>query len=291
MNIPTHKLAFVGLALFFLPQLLPAFPVNWLGPDLDRVQQQAQQEDKLFLLYFTADWCLPCQWMQQNTFQDPELLEYFGEHLLTVKVDLNHAQAKVLQHQFEVESIPSILVFAPNGKLLDRSTASIDARALLRWLKKLNKPVNHLSATLPLPEQQIALDAPQAEIAFSRPALIPEEETPAMLSQASPPEENDPPLLVLSGEPIAAVQSGFAPRSGMSYGVQLKNVLVDYSTAIRMVEEIERKYEQRTDLKPNGDGQFFLVIGNFPTTGMARQFLLFLQRNDREGEIIPLVNN
>ena len=172
------------------------------------------------------------------------------------------------------------------------STVSIEARALLRWLKKLNKPVNHLSATLPLPEQQIALDAPQAEIAFSRPALIPEEETPAMLSQTSTQEENSPPtLLVLSGEPIAAVQSGFAPRSGMNYGVQLKNVLVDYSTAIRMVEEIERKYEQRTDLKPNGDGQFFLVIGNFPTTGKAREFLLFLQRNDREGEIVPLINN
>lgn len=292
MNIPTPKLALVGLALFFLPQLLPALPVNWLGPNLERVQQQAQGEDKLFILYFTADWCLPCQWMQQNTFQDPELLEYFGERLLSVKVDLNHAQAKVLQHQFEVESIPSILVFAPNGKLLDRSTASMDARPLLRWLKKLDRPVNHLSATLPLPEQPTALNTPQAEIAFSRPALIPEQEAPAMLTQAASPEENAyPPMLVLTGEPIAAVQSGFAPRSGMNYGIQLKDVLVDYPTAIRMVEEIERKYEQGTELKPNGEGLFFLVLGNFPTTGKAHQFLLFLQRNDREGEIVPLANN
>lgn len=292
MNIPTHKLALVGLALLFLPQLSHALPINWLGPDLERAQQQAQQEDKLFLLYFTADWCLPCQWMQQHTFQDPELLEYLEDHILTVKVDLNQAQAKVLQHQFEVESIPSILVFAPNGKLLDRSIASIDARPLLRWLKKLDKPTNHLSATLPLIDHQTALDAPQAEIAFSRPALIPEEEAPALLTHSSPQEENlPPPLLVLSGEPIASVQPVFAPRSGMTYGVQLKNVLVDYPTAIRMVGEIERKYEQSTELKPNGDGRFFLVLGKFPTTGKARQFLLFLQRNDREGEVVPLLNN
>ncbi len=292
MNIPTHKLALLGLALFFLPQFIHALPINWLPPDLERAQQQAQQEDKLFILYFTADWCLPCQWMQQHTFQDPELGEYLGEHILTVKVDLNLAQAKVLQHQFEVESIPSILVFSPTGKLLDRSTASIDARPLLRWLKKLDKPSNHLSATLPLIEHQTAMDAPQPEIAFSRPALIPEEEAPALLTHTSQQEENQmPPLLVLSGEPIAAVQTGFAPRSGMTYGVQLKNVLVDYPTAIRMVREIERKYEQSTELKPNGDGQFFLVLGNFPTTGKARQLLLFLQRNDREGEIVPLGNN
>jgi thiol-disulfide isomerase/thioredoxin len=292
MNIPTHKLALVGLLLFFLPQLTHALPINWLGPDLAHAQQQAQKEDKLFLLYFTADWCLPCQWMQQHTFQDPELLEYLGDHILTVKVDLNQAEAKVLQHQFEVETIPSILVFAPNGKLLDRNTASIDARPLLRWLKKLDKPANHLSATLPLVDQQTALDAPQAEIAFSRPALLPEEEAPVLLSHTSPQEENpSPPRLVLSGEPIAAVQSGFAPRSGMTYGVQLKNVLVDYPTAVRMVGEIERKYEQSAELKPNGDGQFFLVLGNFPTTGKARQFLLFLQRNDRQGEVVPLINN
>jgi thiol-disulfide isomerase/thioredoxin len=291
MNIPTHKLALLGLVFFFSPQLY-AVPINWLAPDLERAQQQAQQEDKLFLLYFTADWCLPCQWMQQHTFQDPELGEYLGEHILMVKVDLNLAQSKVLQHQFEVESIPSILVFAPNGKLLDRNNTSIDARPLLRWLKRLDKPSNHLSATLPLIDHQTAMNAPQAEIAFSRPALIPEEEAPAMLTRTSQQEENQmPPLLVLSGEPIAAVQHDFAPRSGMTYGVQLKNVLVDYPTAIRMVGEIERKYEQSTELKPNGEGQFSLVLGNFSTTGKARQFLLFLQRNDREGEIVPLSNN
>ncbi|WP_367388633.1 thioredoxin family protein [Lewinella sp. LCG006] len=292
MNIPTHKLALVGLVLFFLPHLVSALPVNWLAPDLERAQAQAQQEDKLFILYFTADWCLPCQWMQQHTFQDDELLDYLHAHILTVKVDLNQAQAKVLQHQFEVEAIPSILVFAPNGKLLDRNTASMEARPLLRWLKKLDKPTNHLRATLPLIDQQTALDAPQAEIAFSRPALIPEEEAPALLSNATYQEENtSSPMLVLSGEPLAAVQPGFAPRSGLSYGIQLKNVLVDYPTAVRMVTEIERKYEQSTELKPNGEGLFFLVLGNFPTTGKARQFLVFLQRNDREGEIVPLVNN
>ncbi len=291
MNIPTHKQALLGLALLFLPKLIHAMPVNWLAPDLERIQQQAQDEDKLFIIYFSADWCLPCQWMQENTFQDAELSEYLGTHILTAKADLNQAASKVLQHQFEVEAIPTILVFSPNGKLLDRREASIEARPLLRWLKKLDKPTNHISATLPLTNDKMAMDAPQPTIAFSRPALIPEEDNAPMLSNTSPPSENqESPMLVLSGEPIAAIQTNFAPRSGMAYGVQLKNVLVDYPTAIRLVGELERKYEQSTELKPNGQGQFYLVLGDFTTTGKAHQFLHFLQRNDREGEVILLSN-
>lgn len=287
MNIPNYQLALLGIVFLFLPSTNFALPINWLSPDLENVQQRAQQEDKIFLLYFTADWCLPCQWMQENTFQDPELGQFMTENILAVKVDLNHAQAKELQHQFEVQVIPTILVFATNGKLIDQRSASVEAKHLLRWFKKLDKPANHVSATLPANDIQVAMDAPLPKISFSRPALVPDDDEPQLLSNQEV-ESPETPALVLSGEPIIAAYTGLAPRSSLSYGIQLKGITVDYPTAIRLVSEMERKYEQTTELKPDGQGQFHLVLGSFSSTGEARQFLQFLQRNNREGEIVPL---
>lgn len=287
MNIPKYKLTLLGLVFLFIPAVSFALPINWLSPDLESVQQRAQREDKIFLLYFTADWCLPCQWMQENTFQDHELSQYLADNILAVKVDLNHAQAKELQHQFAVEVIPSFLVFATNGQLIDQRSASQEARPLLRWLKRLDKPANHVSATLPAVSTPQAMDAPQPKINFSRPALLPTTEEPQLMSNHAS-ESSPAPLLVLSGEPTITAYAGLAPRSSLTYGIQLKGVTVDYPTAIRLVSELERKYEQTTKLKPNGQGQFHLVLGAFSTTGEARQFLQFLQRNDREGEIVPL---
>jgi thioredoxin-related protein len=286
MNIPYCKLTLLGLVFFILSTSSFALPIHWLPPDLASVQAQAQREDKLFLLYFTADWCAPCQWMQENTFQDTELNEHLRENILTVKVDLNHAQAKELQHRFEVEAIPTILVFATNGQLIDRQATTIEAKHLLRWLKRVDKPAHHVNATLPEPTTATAMDAPQPQLAFSRPALIPEAEQEHLLSEYQ--HRPASPGLVLTGAPLASNDAGFTPRSSLHYGVQLKAAPVSYTTAVQMIQELERKFEQPVEMDPVTPGAFRLILGTFDTTGEARQFLQFLQRNDREGEVVPL---
>ena len=271
--------------LLFIPWLGWASPIEWLPPDLVAARERAQREDKLFLLYFTADWCAPCRWMEENTFHDEELQEHLNHHVLSVRVDLNHALAKELQHRFEVEAIPTLLIFATNGSLIDRRTASLDAKALLRWLKRVDKPAHHVKAAAPEPDTPPALNAPRPGLGFSRPALLPDEaETPALTER--PPGRT--PTLVLSGEPLAATETGLAPRAGLAYGVRLTDATVDYATAIRMIGELERKYERPVEMYPAAAGAFHLVCGRFATTGEAQAFLRFLRRNDRQGEVIPL---
>lgn len=286
MNIPSFQPALLGMVFLIFSYAGFALPIEWLPPDLTSVQEQAQREDKLFLLYFTADWCAPCQWMQENTFQDAALKGYLQENILTVKVDLNHAQAKVLQHRFEVEAIPTILVFATNGQLIDRQATTMEAKHLLRWLKRIDQPAHHVNATLPEPATETALDAPQPQLGFSRPALLPEVEESHSLSEYQ--HQPASPGLVLTGAPLASSHTGFTPRSSLHYGVQLKTAPVSYTTAVQMIQELERKFEQPVEMYPVTPGAFHFILGTFETTGEARQFLQFLQRNDREGEVVPL---
>ena len=288
MNIPTSKQLALGLALVFLYCTSSYAAVNWLSPELEALRQQAQQEDKLILLYFSADWCAPCKWMEQNTFQDPQLSRLISENYLAAKVDINSTDNKVLQHQFEVESIPSILVFATNGQLIDRRSSSQEARPLMRWLRHLDRPAHHTDASLPQEINTEALASPQKNTSFSRPALIPEDPEPAMLSandQKPQPTYNSPGL-VLSGEPLAMADTGFAPRSGAQYSIKLQQVVTDYSTAVRQAAELERKYETRAELQPLTNGHFIILLGNFETTGDAKRFLQFLERNNRQGQVV-----
>ncbi|MEL7252093.1 MAG: thioredoxin family protein [Bacteroidota bacterium] len=288
MNIPNTKRLLLGTSILLLFILPSASALNWLSPDLDRLQQSAQREDKLFLLYFSADWCAPCQWMEQNTFQDEQLNGFIDEHYLAAKVDLNNTDNKILQHRFEVDVIPTILVFSTNGKLIARRTATQEPRPLLRWLRHLDKPANHVDATLPVEESQVALTSPQRNTQFSRPALIPDGPALEMLSQeTSEPEDYHNPSLVLSGEPVAMVEPSFSPRSSLTYCIRLDQTQADYSSAVKAVTEFERKFEAKAELQPKPDGSYEILLGSFETTGEARQFLLFLQRNDRQGEIIP----
>lgn len=292
MNIPSVLRPVSGLTLLLFICFSAQAAVNWLPADLEALQEKAQREDKLFILYFTADWCAPCQWMEQNTFQDGPLNRYLRENYLAAKVDLNNIDNKILQHQFEVEVIPSVLVFATNGKLIDRRTGSEGARPLLRWLRHLNRPAHHADASLPEPATSVALTSPQKNTTFSRPALVPDMPEPGMLSfQESSTPPSSKPSLVLSGEPLAMSEPAFAPRSSIQYSVRLQKIAEDYSTAVYQIGELERKFETRAELQPLGNGQFYLLLGTFETTGEAQRFLQFLARNDRLGEIVPLDGN
>ncbi|PSR11529.1 MAG: hypothetical protein DA408_00470 [Bacteroidetes bacterium] len=287
MNTKILRLALAASLLVAAIAHLTAFSTfPFQEISLEQTRSQARQQDKLFILYFTADWCLPCRWMEENTFADPELSAFVSDHYLAVKVDLNKPGSRVLQQQFDVNILPSILIFAANGQLIDQRSASQEAGSLLRWLKRLDKPANHLTPVLP-PDAlaQPALNSPQAEVNFTRPALV-TDAAPALLTLNQ--HQYEEPLLVLSGQPIAAVERRFSPRSSKFYGILLHGDTYTYTAGIRMIVELERKYEQKAELYPLGDEQFQCLVGSFETTGQAQQFLQYLNRNNRTGEVIIL---
>ena len=87
------------------------------------------------------------------------------------------------------------------------------------------------------------------------------------------------------------LETSFSPRSSLNYCIRLEQTLADYSSAVQAVNDFERKFETKAELLPKPDGSYEILLGAFETTGEARQFLLFLERNDRQGEIIPLSDN
>ena len=84
--------------------------------DLMTALMQAGNEERHTMLYFSADWCVICQEIEQYTFSDPQVQDRLRDTLL-LKADVTHngAKEKKLLRKFNLFGPPAILFFAPDG--------------------------------------------------------------------------------------------------------------------------------------------------------------------------------
>ncbi len=145
----------------------------------------AAEEGKLYFAHFSAEWCMVCDWMEENTFTDPTLEAFVQDNYLPVRINFDEVQNQQYNDQFEITVLPTILVFNSQGILLDKIQYSIEANDLLRVLQKHNLARNKVNENLEPAEE--VLNSPEHNLVLHRPALQPEK-SPAtyMASPAKP---------------------------------------------------------------------------------------------------------
>jgi thioredoxin-related protein/cell division septation protein DedD len=141
-----EKRTFIGYLFGLLAMIMISFsPVekqNFVLNDIPSAQTQAATQQKLLLVQFTARWCTPCQIMEQNTWTDPTLIAYMAENCVASKVDIENFNGMSFTHQYQVKSVPTILVFSANGEMLGRYENSISASHLIKYLERFNSTSN-----------------------------------------------------------------------------------------------------------------------------------------------------
>lgn len=114
---------------------LPAFKsLEW-----EDVSIQAIRSGQLIFVDLSASWCLPCQWMEEHTFQDPTLIKLLSEQFTSVKYDIQSIDGVSLKEKYHVRTLPTMLILSPSGEELMRFQESYSAHALSHELKKLLK--------------------------------------------------------------------------------------------------------------------------------------------------------
>lgn len=120
---------FVLLALCAVCQTVRSENVEWLT-DAEAAQAKAQAENKFVLLDFTgSDWCIWCQRLKRNVFDDPEFAKYAKSNLVLVEVDfpqhrtLSEAQQQAnarLEKAHRINSYPTVILLDSDGKQVAR---------------------------------------------------------------------------------------------------------------------------------------------------------------------------
>jgi len=106
---------------------------------------RAVEEDKLLIVRFTATWCMPCKVMEKNVYANPEVKGYMDQHFLSMKLDSDSFDGINMKQMYDVQMIPSFLIFKSNGELVGHHKKSISATAMLDILKDHKARLNVLS--------------------------------------------------------------------------------------------------------------------------------------------------
>lgn len=103
---------------------------------------KAGQEGKLIFIDFYADWCMPCQWMDQTTFKDEEVSKILSTHYVSLKANIDEESGYDLKNAYDIKYLPTMLIFNSEGRLLDRVEQSLTPKKLVALLSKYNEPAN-----------------------------------------------------------------------------------------------------------------------------------------------------
>lgn len=99
--------------------------------DFTAAAAEAQQHHALRLLYFSSDYCDPCEQMRHTTWADRRVATALSQY---VPVKIDFLNQRPLDHQFGVDGIPSFIVVDSENHVLKATTGGMDADEFLQWL-------------------------------------------------------------------------------------------------------------------------------------------------------------
>jgi len=130
-------------------------PVKFVvGLSWEQVQAKAKAENKYIFLDCFATWCAPCKKMDRETYQNDTVAEYVNEGFVSAKVQMDttksddvevmrwYEDARRLRDRCNVNSYPTFLFFAPDGKVVGKSIGYEDAASFLALAKGIGDPEN-----------------------------------------------------------------------------------------------------------------------------------------------------
>lgn len=95
---------------------------------LEDLEEYAKQNNKCLYLDFYADWCLPCQMMDESLYQDEYLASQFDD-FYAAKVDGDAYPELITQYGIRV--YPTIVVVGQNGEIIEKNEGVINSKKLL----------------------------------------------------------------------------------------------------------------------------------------------------------------
>jgi len=97
---------------------------------------RARERGRGLLIDFYADWCDPCLTMDRDVFSDPEVRAKVTAGYVPFRIDVTEFTRTNREQleRYEVDQLPAVLIFGPDGRLRARVDEAISVDRMLAVL-------------------------------------------------------------------------------------------------------------------------------------------------------------
>ena len=112
----------------------PVSGIQW-ETNFQTALAESEKTGKPILLDFSATWCPPCQVMKHEVWTNDEVGNLASDRYLPVLIDIVRPENRPLAQQYQVSSIPDIVVVNSHGQILKRG-GFLSASQMVDFLKQ-----------------------------------------------------------------------------------------------------------------------------------------------------------
>lgn len=88
----------------------------------EEVQEKAKEENKYIFVDCFTTWCGPCKMMSKNVFPLEEVGEFYNDHFINYKLDMEaEGDGVTFAKTYGVRAFPTYMYFSPTGEKIHRS--------------------------------------------------------------------------------------------------------------------------------------------------------------------------
>lgn len=92
----------------------------------EQILTKAKEENKLIFFYVYLSWCKPCKWMEKNAFTQVAAAEYYNEHFICAKTDIDMEKDEdtflsiIIDYyiDYKITGYPALLFINSNGEVV-----------------------------------------------------------------------------------------------------------------------------------------------------------------------------
>ncbi len=92
---------------------------------------RAKEENKPIFLNAMAPWSQPSKLMEEYTYSDPEVGEFFNQQFINLSIDMEAFPGSELAERYQVYLYPTLLFINANGALIHRGCGTMESTALM----------------------------------------------------------------------------------------------------------------------------------------------------------------
>ncbi|GLB53951.1 hypothetical protein NBRC110019_29920 [Neptunitalea chrysea] len=123
----------VSLAYAWYSFYVPSNHIKW-DNNITSTQKLINDFDKNTILFFTAEWCVPCKIMKREVFADKEVERAVNSQFTPVMIDIDNPNTKEIVNHYKIGATPTTIIVDSKGKVLDYAVGKIEKKKFLEML-------------------------------------------------------------------------------------------------------------------------------------------------------------